>query len=410
MLECRDIDGLMMDSLYQELARDQKGDFDAHLDGCARCQGELAMFQRTREAVAAMPEVEPPSSISAILLHEAAKASPAPARAAAPLDDDDEPAGILGWFSRLLNPIVLHPAATAMATLVLVAGVAGSIYIRGDHRVTTHEAASVVAAPEPALEHRGGLMRMPDDTASRAAGEAGYAADIAPLEQEVGRWDDGAKGNGAPEPEGKLAETTQRVSRGGERAVVAPPKTGKNKSAPTVANAVSGTDVLVDLDDAPGDGLELAKKKPAVVTPSAPPPPPAQDPSPSTAPGNYRVYKEEEKASDKTVADKRKSETVWAAGKQQQLEEAAKLKRCQDAARIANDILDRNPDYYYQRVDRSSSVKTCSGFVSAERDRRAQSRGKKRAAKPKKSTSKKGASSSDKAQAAPARDEAASED
>ena len=42
MLNCNDIDGLMMDRLYSELADDRAHAFEAHVEGCARCQGEAS--------------------------------------------------------------------------------------------------------------------------------------------------------------------------------------------------------------------------------------------------------------------------------------------------------------------------------------------------------------------------------
>ena len=53
---------------------------------------------------------------------------------------------------------------------------------------------------------------------------------------------------------------------------------------------------------------------------------------------------------------------------------AAGKKDCREAARIANDILDRNPDYYYKKVAGSKSVQPCSWYVRDERTRRVTAR------------------------------------
>ena len=63
MLDCKKIDELMMDWLYQELPPTQSSPFDAHVAKCARCQAELAGMTRTREALRELPQVEPPPSI-----------------------------------------------------------------------------------------------------------------------------------------------------------------------------------------------------------------------------------------------------------------------------------------------------------------------------------------------------------
>ena len=78
-------------------------------------------------------------------------------------------------------------------------------------------------------------------------------------------------------------------------------------------------------------------------------------------------------------------------------------KRCREAAQIANDILDRNPEYYTSKVKDSKWLQPCSGFVATERTLRARKRsgtdtGKANAAKAKK----KAGTDSTKAKAAPA--------
>jgi anti-sigma factor RsiW len=143
MLECRDIDALMMDWLYQELQPQQSSSFDAHVSKCARCQAEMAGMKRTREALRELPQVEPPPSISQILLHEAARKAPA-AAAVEPVGGGRR--GFVAWLGDLFTPIARHPAATAVATLVVVVGVAGALYVRGEHQVVEPMADSRAAA------------------------------------------------------------------------------------------------------------------------------------------------------------------------------------------------------------------------------------------------------------------------
>ncbi|HUH04131.1 MAG TPA: zf-HC2 domain-containing protein [Kofleriaceae bacterium] len=424
MLQCRDIDSLMMDRLYQELDAVTSAPFDAHVDGCARCRAELDSLAHTREAMQALPAHEPPSSITAILMHEAAKRAPAPARAAAaPLDDRQGGRGFFGWLASLLDPIVAHPAATALATLVLVAGVAGSMYLRGEHRIATPEVASHAEAPsaaEPILQDPPAAtpapeptVRMPDSNADTAALlEQGYAADLAP---EMMEPVDPAKTKAG---KGKL-ERSRQVSK--EQAGPG----GDSLSA----NAVSGADRLIDTE-ADGDVFELQvggelRNAPRAVPP--PPPAPARRVENGSSIGTQSTKKSPQKPSvsrppvvtvpaDKSGAASRDdraekneqaaaAERAWAQTQANKLEDAARLKRCNDAAQIANDILDRNPDYYYAKVTGSVSVKSCSGFVTAERKRRDRvTRSNK--AKPKSPAP---ASGSKDAKAAPQPDEAASE-
>lgn len=445
MLECRDIDALMIDRLYDELDPVEGKRFDAHVDSCARCRAELAGLERTRAALREMPDEEPPSSLSAILLHEAARNAPAaPARTAAPLDDE-EPRGVLGWLLGLLEPMVAHPAATAVATFVVVAGLAGSLYLRGDHQVVEpvlDESTSAASAPAPDSPE---LVRMPDEARPQGAAAAatdetiprhanaqeanengaldlarnqpGYAADIATGDKSVeidGLRDpapDVATKNAPPAP-----SRDRRMSARLEKS--APAQRTVEPAART--NAVTGADMLVDLDDDNSGKLDQTKladqktagnrkggKPVAGAAPKVPqmsPPPPPQTATAeleeAEATQAYRVYKDKGVASEQQKAKKQQLRR-WALGQQKQLENLVRLKKCRDAARVANDILDRTPDFYYQKVDRTAAIKTCSGFVEAERKTRAARRYRARAAK-KRSP----ASAPAKAKAAPQQDEA----
>ncbi|MCG8422426.1 MAG: zf-HC2 domain-containing protein [Proteobacteria bacterium] len=124
MSSCNDINALMMDWLYDELEPDRRAEFDQHLTGCANCHAEVDALNSTRAALRALPDEEPPPSLSAILLHEAARHAP---RA----DANDRQAGPWSRLLALFQPMLAHPAATAIATLVLVAGVAGTLFFRG---------------------------------------------------------------------------------------------------------------------------------------------------------------------------------------------------------------------------------------------------------------------------------------
>src|SRR5688572_24912829 len=123
MLQCKEIDELMMDWLYQELDTSSSQAVEAHVGGCARCTAEIGSLRRTREVFREMPSEEPPASLSAILLHEAARRAPAVATRREEVGFWER---VRAWF----QPLVAHPAAAAMATLVLVAGVAGVLYVR----------------------------------------------------------------------------------------------------------------------------------------------------------------------------------------------------------------------------------------------------------------------------------------
>src|SRR5262245_12538266 len=105
--ECHKIDELMMQFLHQELDADPEQQVRSHIDGCARCGAELAGRQRTRSAFRWLPDADVPASVTARLLHEAARR---PASA-------DESSGTWAWLVGLFRPIAAHPALAAAASI-----------------------------------------------------------------------------------------------------------------------------------------------------------------------------------------------------------------------------------------------------------------------------------------------------
>jgi hypothetical protein len=167
MMQCRDIDENMVDFLYQELDATKAAEFQAHVDGCARCGTEVTSLTRTRQALHALPEAEPSPAVTTRLLHEAAKRA-APAGG-----------GILDFFSRLLKPVMLHPAWAAAATVLLVVGAATLLSTRAKVSPTAQRApeSSVAAAPPPAP------VRVEDnETTTRELGRGEAAAADKPRE------------------------------------------------------------------------------------------------------------------------------------------------------------------------------------------------------------------------------------
>jgi hypothetical protein len=178
MMQCRDIDELLMDFLYQELDAEKTEAFRSHVDSCARCGQEIASLSRTRQALQALPEAEPSPAVTARLLHEAGKRA---VRA--------ESGGLLGWLHRLIGPVVAHPAWAAAASLILVAGVAGFLSLRGKVTGQAQEvavesapaamSAPAAAAPAPPPRDRPAATEEPRPAEVRDLGE-GARADYAP--------------------------------------------------------------------------------------------------------------------------------------------------------------------------------------------------------------------------------------
>ena len=156
MVDRNDIDALLIGSLYGELSSADEARLKAHLESHPADRTALDGLVLARGAVRASRifelQAEPPQSISALLLQEAARRAP---RAA----DASE-----GWFARFRRSFLMHPAMAAAAMLVVVASVASTVYVRkGDH----------FAEPQLAETASSGA-------AEQAAGSGGFAAAPAP--------------------------------------------------------------------------------------------------------------------------------------------------------------------------------------------------------------------------------------
>src|SRR5262252_1824793 len=120
MLDRQDIDALLVGALYGELTPAEEARLTAHLESHPADRTALEDLKTARQAVRESKvfdfQHEPPQAISAMLLQEAHRRAPKPAR----VREEKE-----GWFARLARSFLAHPAMAAAAMLVLVVGVAG---------------------------------------------------------------------------------------------------------------------------------------------------------------------------------------------------------------------------------------------------------------------------------------------
>jgi anti-sigma factor RsiW len=143
-----DFDATLLDWLYGELDSDAMASFEAHLETHPEHKAEAHALRDTRMAFQELPQAEPSGALTAMLMQQAA-ASVQP--------KEGIWASIVGFF----QPVVLHPAAAAMATVVLLAGVVGTLYLKNGSMVAEPTAVSSkaerpaqapgAAAPEPAM-------------------------------------------------------------------------------------------------------------------------------------------------------------------------------------------------------------------------------------------------------------------
>lgn len=416
-----DFDALMVDWLYGELPPDEVKSFEKHLESHPEAAAEAAALKETRAAFQGLESAEPPSALTAMLMHEAG------------VQADSK--SLWERFAAFFQPIVMHPAASAMATLVLVAGVAGSLYLRnGDMssqpkaksesaapaNVASLEAARDPAPPSPAAatapvppsedNFKAGLA----EEASAADGES-YSLDVAgeqdqrdldtALERNRALAKETSKGRGDFAFDGKKATgrrsgvVDRQLARGSADAPSPEPVV---QSQSEIANVVSGaggfsqpgsTAGLVDFDDdgvAAGPTAKPVSKRPARKSAPAP-----------TKSDRSKTGKQKGKS-----VEKKNKAPSWEARQNSNLQLAARGKRCKDAGRIANDILDKKPSFYRKSVEKTKGVSDCRFYVANETKRRAKSRAKRAA---KRNIKGQGTSVPSKAKAAPLKDEAAME-
>ncbi len=139
----------LIDFAYDELSGAEADAFKTHLEGCAKCQADLAALKRVRGAVkAALPMVEPSAVVTgalhAQLLHAAAQ------RARGKPHSVEAPRGKMLAFVR---KVVMHPAYAAAAMVILVGGAVGIQWSRGRLLMPAPVAEETVApTATPALE------------------------------------------------------------------------------------------------------------------------------------------------------------------------------------------------------------------------------------------------------------------
>lgn len=123
MLERQEIDALLISALYGELTPTEESRLAAHFETHPTDKTALAALTSTRDAVRESRilsvQLDPPQSVSALLMQEAARR--------APKQEERE-----GWFARLAKSFMVHPAMAAAAMLVVVLGVATFVGNRKD--------------------------------------------------------------------------------------------------------------------------------------------------------------------------------------------------------------------------------------------------------------------------------------
>jgi hypothetical protein len=397
MMQCRDIDELMVDFLYQELDDGQAEGFRAHVDGCARCGAELRGLQQMRETLRALPDDEPSPAVSTLLLHEAGKR----ARKA------EEQGSVLAFLSRFFAPVLAHPAWAAAGSLLIVAGVAGFLSMKGtvDERsqpieVTAREGepawaapieaapvappASDLAAPAPEPEATGAPRGESKDTANAKAGKA--KADVREID--------------------RAAPPKEHVSKVPAPAVTASPaKPASRKSARQADVSPLAQDDRSPLDRELGARPEAARRDHVLYEQGAPaqagsadgyaaPEPQTKQATPPAAPrardfagpqasspppGESSADRDEVSEQRALSADTSSRAAAKEAPEAKLLREAqrsASSGDCEDALAISGRIARMNEEFYRKRVSGDPSLRACATAERRKRPTRAPAQSK----------------------------------
>lgn len=420
MVERQDIDALLISALYGELTPAEETRLAAHLESHPADRTALADLTFARDAVREsrilQVQHEPPQSVSALLMQEAARRAP---------KAQEEQAG---WFQRFMRSFMMHPAMAAAAMLVLVVGVATIV----TNRKGDHFAESTAPASQPVTQSEPGMLA--GSSAAAGSGWTGNTDPAAPVgavdqfqatlaEGDLGKGGqagdsladgkaDTAEASGEAE---KAAERKQReVAKADRRDAPANKPSSSNgielrKAQPMpkdldaakevatprqkVATASRGTRVSDDeakLEQgtiggaAPGGGAssgaaaprapspEPAPAAPSAVATNTPPPPPKATARDERAGGEKTVDRSRTAPpADSKPAD---PQLAWAREQHAAAVAQANAGKCQTAASLAVTIENRAPAYYTQNVSTDRALKNCSSYIIAEREKEAERR------------------------------------
>jgi hypothetical protein len=150
-----DTDTTLVDLLYGEVEESRRGEAEARVAADVELAGELERMRALRGALRSWhteTEAEPSGGIDDLLAAaraQAAKAQPVRAAAAEP----PRSPGLWERLHRWMAPLLAHPGMAAAATLVLVVGVAGTLYLTSGSQLAEPTAGRVAVedTPEEAL-------------------------------------------------------------------------------------------------------------------------------------------------------------------------------------------------------------------------------------------------------------------
>ncbi len=166
---------------------------------------ELGGMQSLRSLFKDLPDEEPSDAVSNKLMALAAQHAPKPVT---------ESRGFFAWFSDTFMPVMTHPGMAAAATLVLVVGVAGTLYIKGEAKMAQPQVASRAEAPSDSSSLSAPALSAPAPSAPTSAGPGSTLREGTAATKELDLKQDSFDGAAAEGTETSSIATERSKSKG----------------------------------------------------------------------------------------------------------------------------------------------------------------------------------------------------
>jgi len=377
--ESADIDALMLGALYGELTPSEQASFTAHLEAHPADRQKLDQLGAVRSAIRDSAvldrHMEPPQAISALLLQQAA------VRAPKRVVERDHP----GWMARFVASLVAHPAIASVASLVLVVGVAGTLYVRSGGNVMAEQTAvSARQADEPAPVPE---SVAPAQAPSAVALPMPSGADVNHDDYEGAReqisdsLSDGKAGSRAANANvARRPDVPSTKVKPTKAKTVAPSKTPAAAPATKSDEARSSKKSSDDLERAGGAAGAVGGAAPKDVSSDS-----AQSQSESDAAPRGRAFATAPRApiaqaapapASLDEAGAKQESLPWERATHARLLALLKSGQCESAASLAEQLKNRAPEYFASHLANDAHLGACLAHL-AEASRQNSSKGAK---------------------------------
>ncbi|HEX4451457.1 MAG TPA: hypothetical protein VH143_11330 [Kofleriaceae bacterium] len=355
----QELDALLVGALYGELGPADEARLAAHLESHPTDRTALDDLRSTRKALveARFFELwfEPPPAVSALLVQEAARRAP---RSEATGDS---------WFARFVRSFMSHPAMAAAAMLVVVVGVAGTLYMKKGADLAEPSAPVAVAVGSPSASVTS--QTTPTVAYGSAADTPPSAASAAPTGNTKVADSDGIS---ADVDDKRLA-----LDRARDQSVVAKKPTAEHAIKQGVEVAPKRFEPKELAKDDSGPALaenEPAKDQQGYNGKAAPP---ASAPQTSMATVGTATTGaaggDAAKATDRKAAE---AADPWAREQHDSVAQLVRKGSCQEAATVAAAIQARSPEYYAINIANDRTLRQCASYIADAVEKQEQTRAK----------------------------------